>query len=452
MNLGSLFLFDTLAITISALVAIVAVIVVQYAKNYLHGDQKQGAFYIKLGALLSFTWLMLLSNNILVFIGFFFLSNYFLSQLMVHKKVWGAAKEAGGMALGYFSLGAVALLAFAGICYYSLETFTITEIVQGLGTMPKNLSILAFVSLLIAALAQCSQIPFHKWLLSSMNSPTPVSALMHAGLVNGGGFLLVRFNPLISSDTGFMTTVFFAGIISAFIASLWSFTQNTVKAKLVCSTISQMGFMIAQVGLGLFSAAISHLCMHGFFKAFHFLAAGSTLTKEYIKKVPLSLKSKIFRFAFSLVTAYFALQIFVSQSHIALEWFSSSSILLLFVFMSLAQVAYTVSLHLRSSFVFAMALFSSFAVAFLYGNMIHLFELLLKQDVQDYVYQITVWQYFALLPFVGIWTAMNFKQNLIEALPEKLQFKAYSMIHSSSLSPVEVNTVNRFDYNYKEAK
>ena len=71
MNLGSLFLIDTLAITISALVAVVALIVMQYAKNYLHGDQKQGAFYVKLSALLASTWLMLLSNNILVFIAFF---------------------------------------------------------------------------------------------------------------------------------------------------------------------------------------------------------------------------------------------------------------------------------------------------------------------------------------------------------------------------------------------
>ena len=371
---------------------------------------------------------------------------------MIHKQAWGAAKEAGGMALGYFSLGAVALLSFAGICYYSLGTLSITEIVQNLGALPKNLSILAFVSLLVAALAQCSQIPFHKWLLSSMNSPTPVSALMHAGLVNGGGFLLVRFHTLITSEPSFMVTIFFAGIISAFIASLWSFTQNTVKAKLVCSTISQMGFMIAQIGLGLFGAAISHLCMHGFFKAFHFLAAGSTLTKEYVKKVPLSLPSKLFRFAFSLAVAYFALQIFISQSHIAFEWFSSSSILLLFVFMSLAQVAYTVSQHLRSSFVFAIAIFTSFTVSFLYGNMIHLFELFLQQDTQDYIYHITIWQYFALVPFVGVWFAMNFKQNLLEALPEGLQFKLYSMIHSSSLSPLKVNTVNRFDYNYKEAK
>ena len=371
---------------------------------------------------------------------------------MIHKKVWGAAKEAGMMSLRYFTLGALALLSFAGICFYSFGTFTITEIVQNLAAMPKALSIVAFISLLVAALSQCSQIPFHKWLLSSMNSPTPVSALMHAGLVNGGGFLLVRFNTLITSDTSFMITIFFAGILSAFIASLWSFTQNTVKAKLVCSTISQMGFMLAQIGLGLFGAAISHLCMHGFFKAFHFLAAGSTLTKDYIKKIPLSLSSKLFRFAFSLTVAYFALQIFVSQSHIAFEWFSSSSILLLFVFMSLAQVAYTVSLHLRSSFVFAIAIATSFTVSFLYGNMIHLFEVFLKQDIQDYIYQITIVQYFALIPFVGVWFAMNFKQNLLEALPEKLQFKLYSMIHSSSLSPLKVNTVNRFDYNYKEAK
>ena len=91
MNLTSFFLIDTLAITISALVAIVAMIVIQYAKNYLHGDQKQGLFYFNLSALLISTWLMLFSNNILVFIAFFFLEQLFIISANDSQKSLGCS-------------------------------------------------------------------------------------------------------------------------------------------------------------------------------------------------------------------------------------------------------------------------------------------------------------------------------------------------------------------------
>jgi len=117
--------------------------------------------------------------------------------------------------------------------------------------------------------------PFHTWLISSLNSPTPVSAIMHAGLINGGGFLLTRFAGLFVQSTGMLQVIFFLGLLTALIGTLWKLMQHDIKRMLACSTMGQMGFMIAQCGLGLFPAAIAHLCWHGLFKAYLFLSSGS---------------------------------------------------------------------------------------------------------------------------------------------------------------------------------
>jgi NAD(P)H-quinone oxidoreductase subunit 5 len=107
-----------------------------------------------------------------------------------------------------------------------------------------------------------------------MTAPTPASALMHAGFVNAGGILLVRFAPVVSVDAGFMLAVVAVGGASALGGKLLKSVQTDIKGKLGCSTVGQMGFMIMQVGLGFFGAAITHLVLHGFYKAYQFLSAG----------------------------------------------------------------------------------------------------------------------------------------------------------------------------------
>jgi NAD(P)H-quinone oxidoreductase subunit 5 len=139
---------------------------------------------------------------------------------------------------------------------------------------------LSLCLLFVGAMTQCGLWPFHRWLTSSLNSPTPVSAMMHAGLVNGGGFLLARFAPLYLNTPKILTLLFVFGLVSAIIGTAWKLMQNDIKRMLACSTIGQMGFMVMQCGLGLFPAAIAHLCWHGFFKAYLFQAAGAAAQEK----------------------------------------------------------------------------------------------------------------------------------------------------------------------------
>ena len=103
---------------------------------------------------------------------------------------------------------------------------------------------------------------------------------MHAGLINGGGFLLARFAPMLAIQPPILNLIFIAGITTALLGTLWKLMQSDVKRMLACSTMGQMGFMIAQCGLGLFPAAVAHLSWHGLFKAYLFLSTGSAAKEK----------------------------------------------------------------------------------------------------------------------------------------------------------------------------
>jgi NAD(P)H-quinone oxidoreductase subunit 5 len=100
---------------------------------------------------------------------------------------------------------------------------------------------------------------------------------MHAGLVNAGGVLLARFAPVVFEAPAVMWAIVLAGGVSALLGQAWMLVQTDVKRQLGASTVAQMGFMVLQCGLGFVPAAIAHLILHGFYKAYLFLAAGSAV-------------------------------------------------------------------------------------------------------------------------------------------------------------------------------
>jgi NAD(P)H-quinone oxidoreductase subunit 5 len=139
--------------------------------------------------------------------------------------------------------------------------------------------------MIVAAIIQSAIFPFHRWLLSAMTAPTPASALMHAGFVNGAGILLTIFSALIFASNTWDILLIVGGL-TAIIAQFTKLLQVNVKQRLACSTIAQMGFMIMQCGLGFFNAAVAHLILHGFYKAYLFLNSGEEITHSSPQKAP----------------------------------------------------------------------------------------------------------------------------------------------------------------------
>lgn len=272
------------------LIFYIGVCVIHFSSRYMKGDAQYNSFFLRIILLISSIAIMVTCDNLWYLLISLLISNLILVRLIIHKSQWKAAK-ASGFIIGKNYLSSALLISVAfSLFYLATGASKISAITNQ--THNNYIINIGLSLLLIAAMKQSAIWPFHKWLISSLNSPTPVSAIMHAGIINAGGFLLVRFAPLYSQNPIFMNAIFIVGIISGLIGTLWKLMQNDVKRMLACSTMGQMGFMFAQIGLGLYPLAIAHLCWHGMFKAYLFLrsssAAQETPVNNYYQLKPLS--------------------------------------------------------------------------------------------------------------------------------------------------------------------
>lgn len=274
-----LFRPDNLSWVMAGLVLFVIVNVIAYSTRYLAGDRNQLRHRIHVLLLAASSLSMVFADHLLLLLASWGASNLLLVRLMIHNGSWMAARNSGLLALRTFGLGVVALGAGFFLLANDAGTASNSEIIQRSGETTTS----GFIGLLlvaVAAMTQSAAWPFHRWLISSLNSPTPVSALMHAGLVNGGGFLLARFATLYATQPVLLHGLFLVGLITAVIGTFWKLLQTDIKRMLACSTMGQMGFMLMQCGMGLFAPAISHLLWHGLFKAYLFLNAGSVVQEK----------------------------------------------------------------------------------------------------------------------------------------------------------------------------
>jgi hypothetical protein len=130
----------------------------------------------------------------------------------------------------------------------------------------------------LGCISKSGQMPLHVWLPDAMAGPTPVSALIHAAtMVTAGVFLLARLFPVLAQSATVMAVIAIVGVITLFFGGLLALVQNDLKKVLAYSTISQLGYMVAAIGVGGYTASIFHLFTHGFFKALLFLGAGSLI-------------------------------------------------------------------------------------------------------------------------------------------------------------------------------
>jgi len=273
---GNLIQVNGFTFLIWTTVSFFSAIVSSYAKNYLKGFTYRAKFmWLCLGFTLSVMTLVM-ANHILLILASWLLMGGVMSLLIGVDTEWKEAQEAFKFTLRYFLAGSLCLAAGLLLLAFQSNTFTISGILSELENLPESMVFIAALFIIVAALIQSAIYPFHRWLLSAMTSPTPASALMHAGFVNGSGILLALFSTLLfTSNT--LDILLIIGGLTAIIAQFTKLLQVNVKQKLACSTIAQMGFMIMQCGLGFFNAAVVHLILHGFYKAYLFLSSGEEI-------------------------------------------------------------------------------------------------------------------------------------------------------------------------------
>jgi len=366
---------DPLTWTMTALILFVLVTVCGYSRRYLAGDNNYTEFAYSVLLLGIGVLVMVSADQIWVMLAGWGISNLLLVKLMVHKRQWLAARNSGLLALKTFCAGFGMLTIAFWLLSVCAHTFSISAILSHSNQVVGLRGNVALLLIALAALTQSAIWPFHRWLISSLNSPTPVSALMHAGLVNGGGFLLVRFAPLYLSRPAYLYALFSAGLISAVLGTIWKLLQTDVKRMLACSTMGQMGFMVMQCGMGLFAPAISHLCWHGLFKAYLFLSSGSVVREKRNKNSFGGITALSFAVSclFGAVGAY----MFIVASGSSIQWYDTSCVMLALAFMASTQTSCSITDVQAKPARLVLALTASIVTGLSYGLSLRLIERIL---------------------------------------------------------------------------
>jgi len=265
------------ALSVVVLTLFVAATATSFAVRYMRADRRQLAFYASVGALVASVIGFVLAPGLIGFAIAWLASGQLLASLIGHDRNWTEARAAARRARFSFAIGDLALIGGFAILAGWAKSTAIADIATAAPTMPIWAASLAALLLLIAAAARCALPPFSGWLLSSMTAPTPVSALMHAGLVNAGGVLLIRFAPVIEAAPAARIVGIAVGLVAALYGIAIMAVRPDVKRALAGSTVSQMGFMVMSCALGAYGAALWHLIAHGLFKAWLFLGSGSAI-------------------------------------------------------------------------------------------------------------------------------------------------------------------------------
>jgi NAD(P)H-quinone oxidoreductase subunit 5 len=274
---GTLLHVDGLTRIMAVVTTFVSGIAHSFSRRYMAGAKHLDRFYARLFGLTLVVLVLTAANHLVLFALAWTAMGWVLASLIGHVRGWPQARAASRYARTHF-LGGSALLAGAlGLLGARTGTWTIDGVLGTVATLSTPVVIAAASLLLLAAMIQSALVPFHRWLLSSMTAPTPVSAFMHAGLVNAGGVLLARFAPVVFELSAVMLIIVALGGVSALLGQAWMLVQTDIKRQLGASTVAQMGFMVLQCGLGFIPAAIAHLLLHGFYKAYLFLASGSVV-------------------------------------------------------------------------------------------------------------------------------------------------------------------------------
>jgi NAD(P)H-quinone oxidoreductase subunit 5 len=281
-GVGFALYLDALSALMYALVSFIGTIVVFYSRNYLDGDPAQGRFVQRLALTLAAVLLLILSGNLFQLTLAWVATSIGLHGLLVFYRDRPAGMLAARKKFVLSRLGEICLVAAMMLIYRAFGSLDYSVVLSGAEALRANGSVsgsiqAAAILLVGAALLKSAQFPVHGWLIEVMETPTPVSALLHAGVINAGGFLILRFAGVISLSAGALDLLLIVGALTALFGSLVMLTQTSVKVSLAYSTVAQMGFMMLECGLGAFSAALLHIVAHALYKAHAFLSSGSVI-------------------------------------------------------------------------------------------------------------------------------------------------------------------------------
>ena len=281
---GSL-LFDPLGLVMVVLIAIISLVVRVYSVRYMVEQDGYIRFFVLLDLMVATLLVLVMAGDLITLLVAWHLVGVLLYFLLGHDMRSPSAHRYGFWTFMTYRLADAPLLVAAVLLFGAYDTWSLPDIYRQVEADPGGAATIWGLPLAevvgglvaLAAFARSAQFLLHTWLPYSMEGPTPVSALMHAGIVNAGGFLINRFAPIFVHTEAVLNWIFLVGLVTAVTGSLLMLVQNDIKKQLGYSTMGQMGFMTMECGLGAFTLAIFHMIAHGFFKGTMFLHSGAAI-------------------------------------------------------------------------------------------------------------------------------------------------------------------------------
>ena len=269
---------DNLTACLLIVVTTIGMLVHLYSVGYMSHDGARWRFFAYLNLFMFSMLLLVLADNFLVVFAAWELVGLSSYSLIGFWYVRPAAALASKKAFIVNRVGDVGFALGLMALWVALGTLNIADVNARIGTLDQPFITVIALLLFCGAAGKSAQFPLHVWLPDAMEGPTPVSALIHAAtMVNAGVYLVARTSVIFAHAPEAMVIVASIGIFTAILAASIAFTQNDIKRVLAYSTLSQLGYMFAALGVGAWTAAIFHLMTHGFFKGLLFLGSGSVI-------------------------------------------------------------------------------------------------------------------------------------------------------------------------------
>ena len=269
---------DVVSAVMLCLVSFIGWVVLRFAGTYADGEARQGVFMGWMCATLAAVLLLVTAGHLVQMVLAWIATSLSLHQLLLFYPDRVQARRAAHKKLVTSGLSNLVIIAAALVLWRGFGSGDIATILDGAraGAVP-TAAVWAAALIALAAVLKSAQFPTHGWLTEVMETPTPVSALLHAGVINAGGFVMIRFADVMLASPGVLAVLVMLGGFTAIFGGMVMLTQPAVKTSLAWSTVAQMGFMVLQCGLALFPLALLHIVAHSLYKAHAFLASGGAV-------------------------------------------------------------------------------------------------------------------------------------------------------------------------------
>jgi NAD(P)H-quinone oxidoreductase subunit 5 len=272
--------------TMAILVQAVGTVIGVFSSRYLQGEAGQRRYVAALSGVLVAVHLMLIADHWVLLIAAWALVGVALQRLLCFYGDRPFALLAAHKKSLADRLADVLLIIAAALAWNEVGSGSLSELWRHLDAHGASVALQASaLCVAIAVILRTALLPAHGWIIQVMEAPTPVSALLHAGVVNLGGVVLIRFSPLLDAVPAARWLLVIAGLATALLAGMVMLTRVSIKVRLAWSTVAQMGFMVLECGLGLYMFAALHLIGHSLYKAHAFLAASGVVRDTRLRRM-----------------------------------------------------------------------------------------------------------------------------------------------------------------------